>query len=123
MHTGDLVALDDQGYGAVLGRLRDVINSGGEKILPGELESFLGGHPAIEIAQVFGVPDEVRGEAVCAWIKLKAGQTLTTGEVRAFCQGQIANYKIPRHIRFVDGFPMTATGKVQKHVMRGRTMA
>lgn len=122
MHTGDLVALDDQGYGTILGRLRDVINSGGEKILACELESFLGDHPAIEVAQVFGVLDDVRGEAVCAWIKLKPGRTLTTGEVRAFCQGRIANYKIPRHIRFVDDFPMTATGKVQKHVMRGRMM-
>lgn len=123
MHTGDLVALDDQGYGTVLGRLRDVINSSGEKILAGELESFLGGHPAIEVAQIFGVPDEIRGEAVCVWIKLKPGQTLTTSEVRVFCQGRIANYKIPRHIRFVDGFPMTANGKVQKHDMRARMMA
>jgi fatty-acyl-CoA synthase len=123
MHTGDLVALDDQGYGTVLGRLRDVINSGGEKILAGEVESFLGGHPAIEVAKVFGVPDEVRGEAVCAWIKLKPGQKLTAGEARAFCLGRIANYKIPRHIRFIDDFPTTATGKVQKYVMRGRMMA
>jgi fatty-acyl-CoA synthase len=123
MHTGDLVALDDQGYGTVLGRLRDVINSGGEKILAGELESFLGGHPAIEVAQVFGVPDEVRGEAVCAWIKLKPGRTLTRGEVRAFCQGRMANYKVPRHVRVVGDFPMTATGKVKKHVMRERMMA
>jgi fatty-acyl-CoA synthase len=120
MHTGDLVALDEEGYGTLFGRVADLVNSGGEKILPGEVEAFLGTHPAIEVAHVFGIPDARRGEVLCAWIKPRPGQQLTPGAVRAYCHGQIANHKIPRRIVFVDAFPTTATGKVQKFVMRER---
>ncbi len=123
MHTGDLVAIDEQGYGAVLGRVRDVINMGGEKVLPSEVEAFLMRHPAIEMAQVFGIPDEARGEAVCAWIKLKPDCVLTAGDIKAFCLGQIANFKIPRQIFFVRSFPTTSTGKVQKYLIQKSTLA
>jgi fatty-acyl-CoA synthase len=120
MHTGDLVAIDKEGYGTVLGRVRDLVNSGGEKILPSEVEAFLLHHPAIEAAQVFGIAHPTRGEELCAWINLKPGYQLTAAEVKSFCRGEIATFKIPRHIRFVDAFPMTATGKIQKFVMRQR---
>jgi len=123
MHTGDLVALDDAGYGTVFGRSSDVVNRGGEKILPGEIESFLLGHPAVEAVQVFGIPDEKRGEELCAWIKLKPGQEATPEQIRSFCRGKIANFKIPRHIRFVDAFPMTVTGKVQKYMIKAEMRA
>jgi fatty-acyl-CoA synthase len=123
MHTGDLVALDEEGYGRVFGRLGDLVNRGGEKILPGEIEAVLVRHPAVEAAQVFGIPDPKRGEEVCAWIKLKPGERLTEAQVRSFCSGEVANYKIPRHIRFVDAFPMTATGKIQKFAMREQMKA
>jgi fatty-acyl-CoA synthase len=93
---------------------------GGENIYPREIEEFLFRHPKIEAAQVFGVPDRKFGEEVCAWIKVRAGETVTEADVRAFCDGQISRYKIPRHIRFVDEFPMTVTGKVQKFAMRER---
>ncbi|WP_431820959.1 AMP-binding protein [Burkholderia sp. F1] len=120
MHTGDLATLDADGYCNIVGRLKDMLIRGGENIYPREIEEFLFRHPKIQSAQVFGVPDAKYGEEVCAWIVPRAGEQLTEDDVRAFCQGQIAHYKIPRYIRFVDELPMTVTGKVQKFVMRQR---
>jgi fatty-acyl-CoA synthase len=91
---------------------------GGENVYPREIEEFLFRHPKVAQAQVFGVPDERYGEEVCAWIVLKPGESATADEIRAFCQGQIAHYKVPRHVRFVPELPMTVTGKAQKFVMR-----
>ncbi|MBW7835648.1 MAG: AMP-binding protein [Sphingomonadales bacterium] len=118
MHTGDLATIDDAGYCNIVGRVKDMIIRGGENVYPREIEEFLYRHPAIQDVQVFGVPDHKYGEEVCAWIKLKDGETLTAEGVASFCKGQIAHYKVPKHIRFVREFPMTVTGKVQKFVMR-----
>jgi len=120
MHTGDLATIDENGYCNIVGRLKDMLIRGGENIYPREIEEFLFRHPKIQSVQVFGVPDTRYGEEVCAWIVLRAGEQVTEDDVRAFCQGQIAHYKIPRYIRFVDELPMTVTGKVQKFVMRQR---
>ena len=120
MHTGDLATIDEEGYCNIVGRLKDLVIRGGENIYPREIEEFLFRHPKIEAAQVFGVPDRKFGEELCAWIKLRAGETVTEADIRTFCDGQISRYKIPRHIRFVDDFPMTVTGKVQKFAMRER---
>ncbi|MDP3163872.1 MAG: AMP-binding protein, partial [Hydrogenophaga sp.] len=113
MHTGDLATMDEQGYVNIVGRLKDMIIRGGENVYPREIEEFLYRHPKVQDVQVIGVPDPRFGEAVCAWIKLHAGQTATDEEIRTFCQGQIAHYKIPRYIEFVPEFPMTITGKIQ----------
>ncbi|WP_314598881.1 AMP-binding protein [Burkholderia aenigmatica] len=118
MHTGDLATLDADGYCNIVGRLKDMVIRGGENIYPREIEEFLFRHPKIQSVQVFGVPDTKYGEELCAWIVLRADEQMTEDDVRAFCQGQIAHYKIPRYIRFVDELPMTVTGKVQKFVMR-----
>jgi fatty-acyl-CoA synthase len=118
MHTGDLATLDAQGYCNIVGRVKDMLIRGGENVYPREIEEFLHRHAAVQEAQVFGVPDPRYGEEICAWIVLKAGQSATADEIAAFCQGQIAHYKVPRHIRFVSEFPLTATGKPQKFVMR-----
>jgi fatty-acyl-CoA synthase len=118
MHTGDLATMDDEGYVNIVGRLKDLVIRGGENVYPREVEEFLYRHPKVQDVQVIGVPDAKYGEELCAWIVLRAGEQATTEEIRAFCQGQIAHYKIPRHIRFVDAFPMTITGKVQKFLMR-----
>ncbi|WP_293371101.1 AMP-binding protein [Nevskia sp.] len=118
MHTGDLATLDDAGYCRIVGRIKDMVIRGGENIYPREIEEFLHRHPAIADVQVVGVPDAKYGEELCAWIVLRPGQSLTDDALRAFCRGQIAHYKIPRHIRFVDGFPMTVTGKIQKFLIR-----
>jgi len=118
MHTGDLAIIDETGYCNIVGRVKDMIIRGGENVYPREIEEFLYRHPAIQDVQVFGVPDHKYGEEVCAWIKLKDGETLMAEGVAAFCKGQIAHYKVPKHIRFVREFPMTVTGKVQKFVMR-----
>ena len=118
MHTGDLATMDDDGYCAIVGRIKDLVIRGGENIYPREIEEFLYRHPAIVDVQVFGVPDKRFGEELCAWIKLRAGETLTEDDVRAFCKDQIAHYKVPRYIRFVGDFPMTVTGKMQKYLMR-----
>ncbi|KVT88781.1 AMP-binding protein [Burkholderia territorii] len=120
MHTGDLATLDADGYCNIVGRLKDMVIRGGENVYPREIEEFLFRHPKIQSAQVFGVPDAKYGEELCAWIVLRAGEQMTEDDVRAFCNGQIAHYKIPRYIRFVDELPMTVTGKVQKFVMRER---
>ena len=118
MHTGDLAIIDAEGYASIVGRLKDMIIRGGENIYPREIEEFLFLHPKVEMAQVVGVPDPVYGEAVCAWVKLRAGETAAADDIIDFCRDQIAHYKIPRHVRFVDSFPMTVTGKVQKNEIR-----
>jgi len=118
MHTGDLAVLDDEGYCNIVGRVKDMIIRGGENVYPREIEEYLYRHPKIQDVAVFGVPDARFGEAVAAWIKVREGEALHEGEVRAFCQGQIAHYKIPAYIRFVENFPLTVTGKVQKFMMR-----
>ncbi len=118
MHTGDLATLDEEGYCNIVGRIKDMVIRGGENIYPREVEEFLYTHPQIADVQVFGVPDARYGEQLCAWIRLHEGATLEAAEVAAYCQGRIAHYKIPQHIRFVDAFPMTVTGKVQKYLMR-----
>jgi fatty-acyl-CoA synthase len=123
MHTGDLATLDADGYGNIVGRIKDMVIRGGENVYPREIEEFLYRHPAIADVQVIGVPDKKYGEELCAWIVLRPGETLTPEAVRDFCQGQIAHYKVPRHIRFVDGFPTTVTGKVQKFAMREAMIA
>ena len=118
MHTGDLATIDDAGYGNIVGRIKDMVIRGGENIYPREVEEFLYRHPKIEDVTVVGVPDERYGEELCAWIRLKTGEAASAEEIVAFCRGQIAHYKIPRHIRFVDAFPMTVTGKIQKFLIR-----
>ncbi|MDO9599205.1 MAG: AMP-binding protein [Azoarcus sp.] len=118
MHTGDLATIDDQGYCRIVGRIKDMVIRGGENVYPREIEEFLYRHPKVLDVQVVGVPDVRYGEELCAWIIPREEGSLTEDEVRAFCQGQIAHYKIPRHIRFVDSFPMTVTGKIQKFLIR-----
>jgi len=118
MHTGDLATMDDEGYVNIVGRLKDMVIRGGENVYPREIEEFLYRHPKVQDVQVVGVPDPRFGEEVCAWIKLREGHSATDEEIREFCKGQIAHYKIPRYIRFVDAFPMTITGKVQKFIIR-----
>nr|WP_297461236.1 AMP-binding protein [uncultured Halomonas sp.] len=118
MHTGDLAVMDDEGYVAIVGRIKDMIIRGGENIYPREIEDFLYTHPAISDVQVIGVPDEKYGEAVMAWVKLIEGETLDEEGLRDFCQGKIAHFKVPRYVKFVEVFPMTVTGKIQKYKMR-----
>jgi len=118
MHTGDLATIDEDGYCNIVGRIKDMVIRGGENVYPREVEEFLFRHPKVEAVQVVGVPDAKYGEELCAWVKLRPGAGATAEEIRAFCKGQIAHYKIPRYVKFVDGFPMTVTGKVQKFVMR-----
>jgi fatty-acyl-CoA synthase len=122
MHTGDLATIDADGYCNIVGRLKDMLIRGGENIYPREIEEFLFRHPKIQSVQVFGVPDAKYGEEVCAWIVLRAGEQASAEEMQDFCRGQIAHYKIPKYIRFVDDLPMTVTGKVQKFVMCERMM-
>ena len=118
MHTGDLATMDAEGYVNIVGRIKDMVIRGGENIYPREIEEFLYRHPQVQDVQVVGVPDAKYGEELCAWIVVKPGQQLTEEAVRAFCKGQIAHYKVPRYIRFVAGFPMTVTGKIQKFRIR-----
>ena len=118
MHTGDLATMDELGYVNIVGRLKDMIIRGGENIYPREVEEFLYSHPAIADVQVIGVPSEKYGEEVMAWVKLRDGSAVTGEELAAWCKGRIASYKVPRHWKFVDAFPMTVTGKVQKFKMR-----
>jgi fatty-acyl-CoA synthase len=122
MHTGDLATMDEQGYVNIVGRLKDMVIRGGENVYPREIEEFLYRHPKIQDVQVIGVPDPRYGEEICAWIKLHQGSTATAEEIREFCKGEIAHYKIPRYIEFVPEFPMTITGKIQKFVMREQTI-
>jgi len=118
MHTGDLATIDDEGYCNIVGRIKDMVIRGGENVYPREIEEFLYRHPKIQDVQVIGVPDAHYGEELCACVRLRDSETATEEEIRAFCQGQIAHYKVPRYIKFVDGFPMTVTGKIQKFLMR-----
>ena len=118
MHTGDLGVIDDEGYGNIVGRIKDMVIRGGENLFPREIEEFLYTHPSVADVQVVGVPDTRFGEELCAWIRLRPGHSATEDEIRAFCQGQIAHQKIPRYVRFVEEFPMTVTGKVQKYLIR-----
>jgi len=118
MHTGDLATIDAEGYCNIVGRIKDLIIRGGENIYPREIEEFLFTHPAISDVQIFGIPDRRFGEVICAWVKLSQDGRLNEAELVSFCQQRIAHYKIPAHIRFVDQFPMTVTGKIQKFVMR-----
>ncbi|GAB2455912.1 AMP-binding protein [Comamonas humi] len=118
MHTGDLATMDAEGYVNIVGRIKDMVIRGGENIYPREIEEFLYTHPQVQDVQVVGVPDKRFGEELCAWIVVKAGQALDEDAVREFCKGRIAHYKVPRYIRFVDAFPMTVTGKIQKFKIR-----
>ena len=120
IRSGDIATLDAEGYCDIVGRIKDMLIRGGENIFPREIEEFLFTNPKIEDVQVIGVPDPKYGEEVCAWIKLRPGERATEVEIREFCQGKIAHFKIPRYIKFVEEFPMTVTGKVQKYIMRKR---
>jgi fatty-acyl-CoA synthase len=118
LHTGDLATMRPDGYFHITGRLKEMIIRGGENIYPREIEEFLHTHPKIADVYVVGLPDERLGEAVLAWVRVKAGEALTADELRDYCRGRIAHFKIPEHIRFVENFPMTVTGKVQKYRIR-----
>ena len=119
MHTGDLATMDEEGYIQIVGRIKDMVIRGGENIYPKEIEEFLYTHPAIEEVQVTGIPDDKYGEELIAWVKLAPDADQVTGdELREFCKGKIAHFKIPRNYKFVDEFPMTVTGKIQKFKMR-----
>jgi fatty-acyl-CoA synthase len=122
MHTGDLATLDAEGYANIVGRIKDMIIRGGENIYPREIEEFLYTHPKVQDVQVIGVPDVKYGEEVMAWVKLREGATATSDDIREFCRGQIAHYKVPRYVKFVDAFPMTVTGKIQKFIMREQSV-
>ncbi len=123
MHSGDLATMDEDGYVNIVGRLKDMIIRGGENVYPREIEEFLYTHPAVADAQVIGVPDERYGEQVMAWVQLDAHQELTDEELKEFCRGKIAHFKIPHYIRFVSAFPMTVTGKIRKVEMREKSIA
>jgi fatty-acyl-CoA synthase len=123
MKTGDLATIDDQGYCNIVGRIKDMVIRGGENVYPREIEEFLYRHPKIQDVQVIGVPDRRYGEELCAWVRLREGENATAEEIREFCRGQIAHYKIPRYVRFVESFPMTVTGKIQKFAMREQMIA
>jgi fatty-acyl-CoA synthase len=123
MHTGDLAVMAHDGYVNIVGRIKDMVIRGGENVYPREIEEFLYTHPAVADVQVIGVPDERYGEELMAWIKLQPGTSATDDEIREFCRGKIAHFKIPRYVRFVDEFPMTVTGKVQKYLMREKSIA
>ena len=123
MHTGDLAVIDAEGYCNIVGRVKDMIIRGGENVYPREIEEYLFRHPDVQEAAVFGVPDQKFGEQVAAWIKLREGVSTNEDAIREFCREQIAHYKVPAYIRFVDEFPMTVTGKIQKFVMRDTMIA
>ncbi|TAL72584.1 MAG: AMP-binding protein, partial [Burkholderiaceae bacterium] len=123
MHTGDLATMDGEGYVNIVGRIKDMVIRGGENIYPREIEEFLYRHPKVQDVQVVGVPDPRFGEELCAWIIAKPGQSVTEDEIREFCKGQIAHYKVPRYIKFVTAFPMTITGKIQKFKIRDEMKA
>jgi fatty-acyl-CoA synthase len=118
MRTGDLGTLDEDGYCNIVGRLKDMIIRGGENVYPAEVEEFLYRNPRVSEVQVFGIPSDRLGEEVCAWIVLKPDEAVSEADIKSFCQGQIAHYKVPGHVRFVDELPMTVTGKPQKFIMR-----
>ena len=122
MHTGDLATMDPDGYVAIVGRIKDMVIRGGENVYPREIEEYLYSHPAIDDVQVIGVPDQKYGEELMAWVRLKPGASLTIEELRAYCQGKLAHYKIPRYLHLTDEFPMTVTGKIRKVEMRDRAV-
>src|SRR5262249_3037091 len=119
LHTGDLAVMRPDGCFNITGRAKDMIIRGGENIYPSEIEGLLHTHPRVADAHVVGIPDEKLGEAVVVWIRVRSGESITEDDVRAFCCGKIAHFKIPGHIRFVESFPMTVSGKVQKFKIRG----
>jgi fatty-acyl-CoA synthase len=123
MHTGDLATMDAEGYVNIVGRIKDMVIRGGENVYPREIEEFLYQHPKVQDVQVVGVPDARYGEELCAWVRAKPGEMPTEDELKEFCRGRIAHYKIPRYIRFVDAFPMTVTGKIQKFRIREAMIA
>jgi fatty-acyl-CoA synthase len=118
MHTGDLATMDAEGYVNIVGRIKDMVIRGGENVYPREIEEFLYRHPQVQDVQVVGLPDARYGEELCAWIVAKPGQQPSEDDIREFCKGRIAHYKVPRYIRFVTEFPMTVTGKIQKFKIR-----
>ena len=122
LHTGDLAEMDENGYCKIVGRIKDMIIRGGENVYPREIEEFLYTNPKIKDVQVIGVPDSKFGEQIAAWIQLKEGQSATPEEIENFCKGRIAHYKVPKYIKFVDDFPTTVTGKIQKYKMREITI-
>jgi fatty-acyl-CoA synthase len=122
MHTGDLAVMDAEGYVNIVGRIKDMILRGGENVYPREIEEFLYTHPKISDVQVIGVPDARYGEEIMAWVRLRDDQSATAEELRDFCRDRIARYKVPRYFKFVDAFPTTVTGKVQKFVMRQQSI-
>jgi fatty-acyl-CoA synthase len=118
MHTGDLATMDNDGYLNIVGRIKDLVIRGGENVYPREVEEFLYSHAAVADVQVIGVPDAKYGEELCAWVRLRDGETATEDEIREFCRGKLAHFKVPRYVMFVEEFPMTVTGKIQKFKMR-----
>jgi fatty-acyl-CoA synthase len=118
LHTGDLAVMRPDGYFKITGRAKDMIIRGGENISPREIEEFLHTHPKVSDVQVIGIPDERLGETVVAWVRLKPGETADEEEIRTYCRGKLAHFKIPQHIRFVDTYPVTLSGKIQKFKMR-----
>jgi fatty-acyl-CoA synthase len=118
LHTGDLAVMDEHGYCRITGRLKDMIIRGGENIYPREIEEFLYSHPKVLDVQVIGIPDEVYGEEVMAWLILKEGQSCSLEEIKDYCKGKISHHKIPRYIEFTDSYPMTASGKIQKFKLK-----
>jgi fatty-acyl-CoA synthase len=118
MHTGDLAVMAEDGYVNIVGRIKDMVIRGGENIYPREIEEFLYTHPDLEEVQAIGVPDEKYGEELMAWVKLRTGAAATPEELREFCRGKIAHFKIPRYVKLVEEYPMTVTGKVRKVEMR-----
>jgi fatty-acyl-CoA synthase len=118
LHSGDLGVMDDEGYMQVVGRIKDMVIRGGENVYPREVEEYLYTHSKIAEVQVFGVSDPKMGEEICAWVQLYPGESMTEDELKDFCRGHIAHFKIPRYVRFVDEYPMTVTGKIQKFLMR-----
>jgi fatty-acyl-CoA synthase len=122
MHTGDLAVMDDEGYVNIVGRIKDMIIRGGENVYPREIEEFLYTCPKISDVQIIGIPDPKYGEEIMAWVKLREGEAATPEELRDFCRDKIAHYKIPRYFKFVDSFPMTVTGKIQKYLMREQSI-
>jgi fatty-acyl-CoA synthase len=118
MHTGDVATIDGESYGNIVGRIKDMVIRGGENVYPREVEEFLYAHPKVRDVQVVGIPDARLGEELCAWIISQDGETPTEAEIIDYCRGRIAHYKIPRYVRFVQSFPMTVTGKIQKYLIR-----
>jgi fatty-acyl-CoA synthase len=118
LHTGDLSVRLPNGYFRITGRIKDMVIRGGENIYPREIEEFLFTHPAVEQAAVVGVPDKKYVEELCVWVKLKQGCSCNEGEIRDFCRGKLAHYKVPRYVKFVESFPQTVTGKIQKFKIR-----